>query len=282
MDRIAPFVTLVIICVAGQAAAVSWEWQCDVDPTTLDANKDKVLDWVVRGADNPGSFDTNNLADGTWLGGQLLDTRPKDDFCNPTVIDIRWKATAAGDWKACFWINIDYSDNGTPSPDDDTFSPVYVFLSNDGISQTMTFYNVYMSWAARQLAQYVDLPTDFIDMHLEFDTAADTLAIALNGEPKDTVSYTAWGPPNADRFATILGSNVVFDSVRIFEKSLYIPGDANLDCTVNILDLIFIRNKLGQSPSTGDNWSADLNHDDRINILDLIATRTELGKKCGN
>ena len=59
-----------------------------------------------------------------------------------------------------------------------------------------------------------------------------------------------------------------------------IDGDANMDCRVNILDLIFIRNKLNQAVTTGDNWKADVNEDTRINILDLIFVRNKLNTQC--
>ena len=51
-------------------------------------------------------------------------------------------------------------------------------------------------------------------------------------------------------------------------------------CSVNILDLIFIRNRLTQPVGTGDNWRADCNGDDRINILDLIMVRASLNTAC--
>jgi len=53
-----------------------------------------------------------------------------------------------------------------------------------------------------------------------------------------------------------------------------------MDCRVNILDLIFIRNRLNTDPASGDNWQADVNEDGRINILDLIFTRNTLGTGC--
>ena len=59
-----------------------------------------------------------------------------------------------------------------------------------------------------------------------------------------------------------------------------IPGDATLDCRVNILDLIFIRNKLNRDVTTGDNRLADVNNDGAINILDLIYVRNRLGNTC--
>jgi len=59
-----------------------------------------------------------------------------------------------------------------------------------------------------------------------------------------------------------------------------IPADTNGDCRVNILDLIFIRNKLSQPVAVGDNWKADVNQDTRINILDLIFVRNKLNTQC--
>jgi len=59
-----------------------------------------------------------------------------------------------------------------------------------------------------------------------------------------------------------------------------IPSDANMDCAVNVLDLLLVRNHLGQSVSTADNWKADVNQDGAINMLDLIFVRNRLGTKC--
>jgi len=58
-----------------------------------------------------------------------------------------------------------------------------------------------------------------------------------------------------------------------------IPGDADGDSGVTVLDLLFIRNLLGQSAATGDTWWADVNDDGRINVLDLIFVRNRLGGK---
>jgi len=59
-----------------------------------------------------------------------------------------------------------------------------------------------------------------------------------------------------------------------------ITGDANGDCRVNVLDLLLIRNLLGQDPATGTNWRADINQSGTINVLDLIVTRNNLGSSC--
>jgi len=59
-------------------------------------------------------------------------------------------------------------------------------------------------------------------------------------------------------------------------------GDANGDCCVNVLDLIFVRNCFGKDAATGDNWQADINQDGAINVLDLIRVRNVVGAQCGD
>ena len=68
-------------------------------------------------------------------------------------------------------------------------------------------------------------------------------------------------------------------AVAVYEKQP-LPGDANRDCKVNILDLIFVRNRLGRSPLSGDNWQADQNLDGRIDVLDLLVIRRYVGTLC--
>ena len=59
-----------------------------------------------------------------------------------------------------------------------------------------------------------------------------------------------------------------------------IPGDTNFDCRINIIDLIFVRNRLQQDPTTSNNWQVDVNKDGAINIIDLIFVRNYLGAYC--
>ncbi|HUT03398.1 MAG TPA: dockerin type I repeat-containing protein [bacterium] len=58
---------------------------------------------------------------------------------------------------------------------------------------------------------------------------------------------------------------------------VFVDGAPVLDVTgdgrLNILDLVYVRNRLGQDPESGDNLKADINGDGRINILDLIILR---------
>ena len=59
-----------------------------------------------------------------------------------------------------------------------------------------------------------------------------------------------------------------------------LPGDANGDSRVDVLDLISIRNLLGSPTSpTGDTWWADVNMDGKVNVLDLIFVRNRLATK---
>ena len=57
-------------------------------------------------------------------------------------------------------------------------------------------------------------------------------------------------------------------------------GDANGDCTVNILDLIAVRNRYRGYVFSVDDLRADVNGDGRINSADLIAVRERLGQRC--
>ncbi|HUS58908.1 MAG TPA: Ig-like domain-containing protein, partial [Planctomycetota bacterium] len=61
---------------------------------------------------------------------------------------------------------------------------------------------------------------------------------------------------------------------------LPIYGDSTMDCKIDILDLIFVRNRLNQSASSANNWQADVNDDGKINVLDLIAIRNRLNQRC--
>ena len=79
-------------------------------------------------------------------------------------------------------------------------------------------------------------------------------------------------------WAAAMGANIAFTITP--GPVTYPAGDANHDCTVNVLDLIFIRHHLGQSVLTGVNWQADVNNDGSINILDLILVRNNNAAVC--
>jgi len=94
-------------------------------------------------------------------------------------------------------------------------------------------------------------------------------------------SVTITGIADGTNCKIVLVNNEIAASPAYFWPNPWpIDGDANMDCRVNILDLIFIRNKLNQPVTTGDNWKADVNQDTRINILDLIFVRNKLNTQC--
>ena len=112
--------------------------------------------------------------------------------------------------------------------------------------------------------------------------------VALNGSTPNTVPENALGTSHSVTFGITAGTNykLVPVNTEVASAPVYWPrprpieGDANMDCRVNILDLIFIRNKLNLDVATDDNWKADVNQDSRINILDLIYVRNKLSTQC--
>ena len=82
-------------------------------------------------------------------------------------------------------------------------------------------------------------------------------------------------------FSGVLFS-LLFGGIFLFavEVKADIMGDANGDCNVDILDLVFVRNKLGRDVNILDNQKADVNGDGRIDILDFVFVRNHLGETC--
>jgi len=131
-------------------------------------------------------------------------------------------------------------------------------------------------------------------------TATWTTDIAAEGSVKFGIVTMLGGTPNEAKenatgtshsvvltgiaaganYKIVLVNNEIASAPIYWPKPWPIDGDANMDCRVNILDLIFIRNKLNQPVGTGDNWKADVNEDAKINILDLIFVRNKLNTSC--
>jgi len=93
-------------------------------------------------------------------------------------------------------------------------------------------------------------------------------------------SVTITGLAAGTTYQVVIINNEIEQPTMLYPKGWPIPGDCNGDCRVNILDLIFIRNRLNQDVNTGDNWKADVNQDNRINILDLIYVCSRLNTSC--
>jgi len=107
-------------------------------------------------------------------------------------------------------------------------------------------------------------------------TLAIAFTTALRQQGRYTVTLNAAGITNAS--ARMLNDGT--DESRFFTLAWPIPGDADGNCVVNVLDLIFIRQRLNTNVATGDNWRADVNEDRLINILDLIYVRARLNARC--
>jgi len=94
----------------------------------------------------------------------------------------------------------------------------------------------------------------------------------------DITTYAlSTSPPYEIYIGTRTGHNGIghfdYDNFYIHTRN-YV--DVNEDGKINILDLILVRNHLGQDITTGDNWKYDVNSDGQININDLIAIRNNL------
>jgi len=95
-------------------------------------------------------------------------------------------------------------------------------------------------------------------------------------------SFIGWAVDGAGQPEGQTAIRVTMDADHAIASRWTVAGDANGDCEVNVLDLIAIRNKLGQDPATADNWKADVNGDGKIDVLDLVFTRNRMGRKCPN
>ncbi len=88
--------------------------------------------------------------------------------------------------------------------------------------------------------------------------------------------YCLYGSCSFYPSGTSCGANAECDGNGRCRRIL--EGDANGDCVVNILDLIFVRNRVGVQEK--DNWKADANNDGKIDIADLIFVRNHLNERC--
>jgi len=98
----------------------------------------------------------------------------------------------------------------------------------------------------------------------------------VNGHYTNFLYWVVDGGPQAEGQVSV---QITMNADRTAEARYDLLGDVNGDCRVNILDLIFIRNRLSATPDL-DNSRADVNKDGTINLLDLIKVRNELGARC--
>jgi len=204
----------------------SWEWDCDVDPTTLDLDNDGQQDWIVRSG---APFDTNNLymADGrtVWSDGgfaELIDSRPKDSFKGLRIeVDAWFRSFDDADSDCMLWGNIDYvpafheGDGDAPGA---TFAPIYCTLKLEGGFQELTFVNIQppTPWNPVVLGTISNLPTGFIHMQCDYFPPSNRVDVYVDSELKAQYTYvpkTSVG--NEDAFWTVVTGSGELDRVEI-------------------------------------------------------------------
>jgi len=63
--------------------------------------------------------------------------------------------------------------------------------------------------------------------------------------------------------------------------TVFLEGDVNGDCKVDIVDLAIVGAAFGSTPSS-PNWNpaADVNHDGKVDIVDLVLVASNFGLTC--
>jgi len=186
-------------------AQLNITWDADVDPTTYDGNNDNVNDWVVRGCSGSNCFNSSNLSGGIWMGGQMLDSRPTNDFSSAFDVHMRWRADVGttDKWDAMFWVN------RVPSNNSSGYAAVYFSILNDGINQTLNVYHKPNN-TETLLASYTGLGLDFLDTKFEFNST-NQLTVTINTTTHSTLTFATTTTQNNDRWATLLGDKIQLD-----------------------------------------------------------------------
>jgi len=63
--------------------------------------------------------------------------------------------------------------------------------------------------------------------------------------------------------------------------TVFLEGDVNSDCKVNVLDLADVGIAFNSTPAS-PNWNpaADINHDGKVDIVDLVLVALNFGLTC--
>ena len=168
---------------------------------------------------------------------------------------------------------------------DDLGNATYNFLANNS-------YHVLFKYPGSQAWDPEDIVATFDPSPSlpAYDTDYPSSTTTVTGQwERETLSGSFLGPGTYD--CQMILTEESFHSTRLyggnwaaamggpihFSIPASLAGDVNLDCRVNALDLIKVRNWLGHTVGYDP---ADVNRDRKINILDLIWVRNRLGSKC--
>jgi len=102
------------------------------------------------------------------------------------------------------------------------------------------------------------------------DTLDWTLSFSKCGSY--TITFTCF---QVDELGEPLEDGLVAEGSAVVDALLY--ADVNRDCVVNLLDLVFVRNRLFSDLENPDNAPANINGDELIDLEDLIEVRNNLG-----
>jgi hypothetical protein len=192
-------------------SGLSWSTGFDADPTQLDGNGDSIPDWTVRGG---GAFPAAELSGGVWTSATqtFLDTRPLDDFSRRTIVDLRFSSStvAASQRGAVLWLNL--NENGP------LYSALFVSaVAQSGGGQQLTLFGKPDGATETPIVTFSNLPTTFIDLHLDIDPTTLQVGVWLDQKLQGTYAFPTTGAPNADHFATLVSWQGLseFDFVRI-------------------------------------------------------------------
>jgi len=196
----------------GGAGCVLRRWRADfgADPTSQDLNGDGMNDWRIRAG---GAFPVDQLSGGVWrapTGSGALDTVPNHGFNGRVRASVRMRSTDTGGNGATMWVNVDYSAT--------SFAPVYVQLRRQGDgTQTLTLHGKTSNPVTLALATVSGLGGGMVEVDLDIDTALNLVTLTVDGVVRGTFTYFTYGPPNTDRFGTVItwSSGAEFDWVEI-------------------------------------------------------------------
>ena len=159
------------------------------------------------------------------------------------------------------------------------YNIVLDYLDSWGVPQQEVLVEAYVVDAAYKIDCALDMEADTFTVRVDDTPVAGTFGLLTGATDKGIGGFRASG--QTLDWALIQGHMYV-DNISLTGGARTWPifGDANLDCRVNILDLIFVRNRLNEDPQTDINWQADVVQDGSINILDMIYVRNRLNMTC--
>ena len=114
------------------------------------------------------------------------------------------------------------------------------------------------------------------------ETPSSQIEVMLSSGTSTEVTFTAAGDSftKPGEYEIVVTATSKADETQTAELTITttispVPWDVNADGTVNILDLVQVRNQFGES---GEGLAGDVNNDGQVNILDLVEVASYLGK----